>query len=78
MSNPQLTVFDPFSQRDDLTEQQLLAQEVVFYGESRFRSILITYNQSSREKQSWMTGMIDQELVCQISYNQIIPKSRSK
>ena len=63
MKSMKLNLFDPFNTNPDLDKFQSWAQEIVFYGESRFRSILIAYNQAEVHKKAWMTRYIDQELV---------------
>jgi hypothetical protein len=63
MSTTKLTLFNPLSSSPELAKQHSLAQETVFYGESRFRSILITFNQADDKKKKWMTKSIHQELV---------------
>jgi hypothetical protein len=70
MSASELKPFDPLSASPDLLRQQHLAQEIVFYGESRFRSILIAYNQSNDRKKYWMMVLIRQELVCTVPFAQ--------
>ena len=66
MQSTKLNLFNPFLSDPELDKQHNLAQEIIFYGESRFRSVLIAYNQSDNRKRTWMTRYIDQELVCDV------------
>lgn len=66
MASKLLTLYDPFKIDADLAKQQQYAQEILYYGESRFRSILINYNQADIRKKTWMTQYIHMELVCRI------------
>jgi len=63
MSTTNLTLFNSLSTSTDLAVQLSLAQELVYYGESRFRSILIAFNQADDKKKKWMTKPIHNELV---------------
>ena len=63
MSSLNLTVFNPFSGQGDVPELQSLAQELVYYAESRFRSILISYNQSPDKKRLAMAQFLGAEVV---------------
>jgi len=66
MASKMLTLYDPFKIDADLAKEQRHAQEMIYYGESCFRSILITYNQADIRKKTWMTKYIHMELVCRI------------
>ena len=66
MASKMLTLYDPFKIDTDLTKEQHCAQEMIYYGESRFRSILINYNQAEIRKKTWMTRYIHKELVCRM------------
>jgi hypothetical protein len=50
MSSTKLNLFDPFITRPELTARQHLSQEIIYYGESWFRSIMIACNQVDNEK----------------------------
>jgi hypothetical protein len=63
MSSTKLNLFDPFITRPELTARQHLSQEIIYYGESWFRSIMIACNQADNEKKVWMTKYIQLELV---------------
>ena len=39
-------------------------QEVVFYAESRFWTILTNISNADRERQAWMQNLLQRELVC--------------
>jgi len=58
-----ITLYDPFKIDLDLVKDQQFAQEIIYYGESRFRSILISYNQADIRKKTWMMKFIHMELV---------------
>ena len=66
MSSKMFTLYDPFKIDLDLVKEQQFAQEIIYYGESRFRSILINYNQADVRKKMWMTKYIHKELVRRI------------
>lgn len=66
MSSKKFTLYDPFKIDLDLLQEQQFAQEIIYYGESRFRSILISYNQADVRKKMWMTNYIHKELVRRI------------
>ena len=58
-----ITIFNIASSNPDLLDNQSLAQELIYYTESRFRSALISYNQANPEKRSWMKKLFLLELV---------------
>ena len=72
MASQLLTLYDPFKIDANLTKEQHYSQEMIYYGESRFRSILINYNQANICKKTWMTKYIHKELVCRMEliYNE--------
>jgi hypothetical protein len=74
MASTSLNLFNPFIADPDVHKLQAQAQEVVYYGESRFRSILIACNQADVHKKTWMAGYIHRELVghYQIMFQQIL------
>jgi hypothetical protein len=49
----------------ELARDHELVQEVVYYGDSRFRSLLVAYNQADRLKRTWMMRYLHMELVCE-------------
>ena len=63
MDLPKLTIFNPFLVENDVPELQSLAQELVYYAESRFRSILIAYNQATKDKHHLMSQYLGAEVV---------------
>jgi len=67
MSSKKFTLYDPFKIDLDLVKEQQFAQRIIYYGELRFRSILISYNQADIHKKMWMTKYIHKELVRCIS-----------
>lgn len=56
-----LSLYNPFS--SDLSEEHDHAQRIIFYAESRFRSMLIAYNQADHSKRGWMTFFLCMESV---------------
>ena len=72
MASQILTLYDPFKIDANLTKEQHHAQEMIYYGESHFRSILINYIQADIRKKVWMTKYIHKELVChmELIYNE--------
>jgi len=57
-----ISLFCPFNLKEDLLKEQTIAQEVVYYCDSRFRSILVAYNQADATKRQWMVKEIQNEL----------------
>jgi len=58
-----ISLFRPFNLKADILKEQKIAQEVVYYCESRFRSILLSYNQADdTKKRQWMMKGIQNEL----------------
>jgi len=57
-----ICLFCPFNLKEDLLKEQTIAQEVVYYCDSRFRSILVAYNQAAATKRQWMVKEIQNEL----------------
>ena len=57
-----ISLFCPFNLKEDLLKEQTIAQEVVYYCDSRFRSILVAYNQAAATKRQWMVKEIQNEL----------------
>jgi len=57
-----ISLFCPFSLKEDLLKEHTIAQEVVYYCDSRFRSILVAYNQADATKRQWMVKEIQNEL----------------
>jgi hypothetical protein len=66
MASTSLNLFNPFITNPDIHKLQAQAQEVVYYGELRFRLILIACSQAEIHKKRWITGYIHQELVVTI------------
>lgn len=65
-----LNLYNPFS--SDLSEEHDHAQRIIFYAESRFRSILIAYNQADQSRRGLMTNFLRLESVCAYQTSQIL------
>ena len=63
MSANDICLFSLSNVDDLLSQQHAVAQEVIYYCESRFRAILAAYNQADDRKKQWMIDMIEHELV---------------
>jgi len=49
----------------ELARDHELVQKVVYYGNSRFQSLLVAYNQADQLKRTWMMRYLHMELVCE-------------
>lgn len=68
MSSTMISLFNPSFTSEDLAREHDLAQEIIFYCESRLRSALISYNQADKKKKIWMIEYLHSELVGYVIY----------
>lgn len=64
MSPSSIHTFDPFNlQQGSQQEWHIKLQEVIYYGESRFRQATASINTADGRRQGWMQECLQQELV---------------
>ena len=64
MSPSSIHTFNPFNlQQGSQQEWHIKLQEVIYYGESRFRQATASINTADGRRQGWMQECLQQELV---------------
>ena len=64
MSSQALRTFNPFNlYHGSHRQNHVLAQEVVYYGESRFRHILRVISNAEANRQKWLQQWLHREVV---------------
>jgi hypothetical protein len=65
-----ISLLNPFSFKEDMLNEDIcdVIQEVIYYGESRFRVILNAISKADIDKQIWTQLLLRRELVCNIVF----------
>jgi hypothetical protein len=67
MFQKSITAFRPFALKNgSKSADQARYQEVIYYGESRFRQALLLISRANYAAQKWMQSNLRAELVCPI------------
>ncbi len=66
--SPTIRTFNPFNlQHGSDQEWHVKVQEIVYYGDSRFRQALAHISKADNRHQEWMQQCLQDELVCDLT-----------
>ena len=67
-----ISPFDPFNLKyASSNDRHIFIQEIIYYGDSRFRQALADMTKADDRHQMWMQGVLQHEVVCNFSCSPI-------